>query len=170
MFRTVPLSIIRSYSLYTQQRYMSYRFVDSKYVSILILRFLCLFGIDEFYIHVTVHCENFSVYRPVWNTPLLSVQWITPDDGQRNCLKHVEFHFQNKFEKLVHLVGLILRKITPSYIFYFVLWPTNAQLCHKLSHCYMFRHYRVIIRELVINTLPSYTSISNAAVGNTIYT
>jgi len=52
---------------------------------------------------------------------------------------------------------------------YFVLWPTNAQLFHKLSHCYMFRHYRVILRELVINTLPSYTSISNAAVGNTVY-
>jgi len=33
----------------------------------------------------------------------------------------------------------------------------------------MFRHYRVILRELVINTLPSYTSISNAAVGNTVY-
>jgi len=33
----------------------------------------------------------------------------------------------------------------------------------------MFRHYRVILRELAINTLPSYTSISNAAVGNTIY-
>jgi hypothetical protein len=33
----------------------------------------------------------------------------------------------------------------------------------------MFRHYRVILRELVIDTLPSYTSISNAAVGNTIY-
>ena len=29
MFRTVPLSIIRSFSLYTQQWYMSYRFVDS---------------------------------------------------------------------------------------------------------------------------------------------
>ena len=29
MFRTVPLSIIRSFSLYTQQRYMSYRFADS---------------------------------------------------------------------------------------------------------------------------------------------
>jgi hypothetical protein len=29
----------------------------------------------------------------------------------------------------------------------------------------MFRNYRVILRELVINTLPSYTSISNAAVG-----
>jgi hypothetical protein len=30
----------------------------------------------------------------------------------------------------------------------------------------MFRHYRVILRQLVINTLPSYTSISNAAFGN----
>jgi len=29
MFRTVHLSIIRSFSLYTQQWYMSYRFADS---------------------------------------------------------------------------------------------------------------------------------------------
>jgi len=29
MFRTVPLYIIRSFSLYTQQWYMSYRFADS---------------------------------------------------------------------------------------------------------------------------------------------
>jgi len=29
MFRTVPLSIIRSFSLYTQQWYTSYWFVDS---------------------------------------------------------------------------------------------------------------------------------------------
>jgi hypothetical protein len=40
----------------------------------------------------------------------LSVQWITPDDGQRNCLKHAEFRFQNKFEKLVRLVGFIIKK------------------------------------------------------------
>ena len=32
----------------------------------------------------------------------------TPDDGQRNCLKHVEFY---KFEKLVHLVGFIIRNL-----------------------------------------------------------
>ena len=31
----------------------------------------------------------------------------TPDDGQRNCPKHVEFHSENKFGKLVHLVGLL---------------------------------------------------------------
>ena len=28
MFRTVPLSVIRRFSLYTQQQYMSYRFAD----------------------------------------------------------------------------------------------------------------------------------------------
>jgi len=63
MFRTVPLSIIRSFSLYTQQWYMS----------------------------------------------LQCIQWKTPDEGQRNCPKHVEFYSKNKFEKLVHLVGFIIR-------------------------------------------------------------
>jgi hypothetical protein len=31
----------------------------------------------------------------------------TPDDGQRNCPKHAEFHSKNEFEKLVHLGGFI---------------------------------------------------------------
>jgi len=30
-------------------------------------------------------------------------------DGQRNCPKHVEFYSKNKCEKLVHLVGFIIR-------------------------------------------------------------
>ena len=29
--------------------------------------------------------------------------------GQANCLKHVEFYPKNKFEKLVHLIGFIVR-------------------------------------------------------------
>jgi len=32
-----------------------------------------------------------------------------PDEGQRNCPKHVEFYSENKFEKLVYLVGFIIR-------------------------------------------------------------
>ena len=43
-----------------------------------------------------------AVRKPVWHLPLLCVQWRTPDDGQRNCPKHVEFYSKNKFEKLVH--------------------------------------------------------------------
>jgi hypothetical protein len=50
-----------------------------------------------------------AVCETVWHIPLLCVQWDTPDDGQRNCPKHVEFHSKNKFEKLVHLVGFIIQ-------------------------------------------------------------
>ena len=34
---------------------------------------------------------------------------VAPDDGQRNCPKHVVFYSKNKFEKLVHPVDFILR-------------------------------------------------------------
>jgi hypothetical protein len=95
MFRTFPLSIIRSYSLYTQQWCMAYRQLSSSRI-----RF-----VDS----------SKAVYKPVWRIPLLSVQWINPDDGQRNCPKYVEFHFQNKFEKLVHLFGFIIRKYFGRY-------------------------------------------------------
>jgi len=82
MFRTVPLPIIRSFSLFTQQWYMSYRFADS---------------LEQ------------AVRKSVWHIPLLCVQWKTPDDEQTDCLKHVLFYSKNKFEKLVHLVGFIIR-------------------------------------------------------------
>jgi len=48
----------------------------------------------------------------ICRTGLLCVQWKTPDDGQRNCLKHVEFHSKDKFERLVHLVGFMIRNLT----------------------------------------------------------
>jgi hypothetical protein len=50
-----------------------------------------------------------AVCKPVWHIPLLCVHWKTPDDGQRNCPKHVEFPSKNKFEKLMHLVAFIIR-------------------------------------------------------------
>jgi hypothetical protein len=53
-----------------------------------------------------------AVSKPVWHIPLLCVQWKTPDDGQKNCLKHVEFHSKSKFQELVHLISFILRKVT----------------------------------------------------------
>ena len=40
---------------------------------------------------------------------LLCVQLKTPDDRQSNCPKHIEFYSKNKFEKLVHLFGFIIR-------------------------------------------------------------
>ena len=63
MFRTVPLSIIRSFSLYTQQWYMSYRFAD-------------------------------SLPAGSGRTYTIAACTKTPDDGQRNCPKHVDFYSQ----------------------------------------------------------------------------
>ena len=79
MFRTVPLSIISSFSPYTLQWFMSYRFVDT-------LR---------------------AISKPVC-IAVCTVE-KTADDGQRNWPKHVEFYSKNKFEELVHLVGFIIR-------------------------------------------------------------
>ena len=53
-----------------------------------------------------------AVSKPVRHILLLCLQWKTPDDGQRNCPKHVEFHFKNTYEKLVYLVGFIIRNYT----------------------------------------------------------
>jgi len=96
MFRSVPLSIIRSFSLYTQQWYVSYKFADS------------LRAGSGWNCVPSWSCSQ-VVCKTVWHISLLCVQWKTPDDGQRNCSKHVDFNFKNKFEKLVHLVSFIIR-------------------------------------------------------------
>ena len=92
MFRTVFPSIIRSSRLYIRQQV----FVKQ------ILLSACL----------QVYWPQ-AVSKPVWHIPLLCVQWKTPDDEQRNCPKHVEFYSKNKFDKLVHLVGFIIRTTGP---------------------------------------------------------
>ena len=50
---------------------------------------------------------------------LLRVQCQTPDDGRRYCPKHVESYSKNKFEKVVLLVGFIVKR------FLFVLYTLN---------------------------------------------
>ena len=62
-----------------------------------------------------------AISKPVWHIPLLCVQWKTPDNGQRNCPKHVEFHPKNKFEKLLRLVGFIIRNLSRCT----VTWTSN---------------------------------------------
>jgi len=69
-----------------------------------------------------------AVSKPVWHIPLLCVQWKTPEVGQRNCPKHVEFHSKNIFEKLMHLVGFIIRNLTR----WTVTWTSN--FCPCLFH------------------------------------
>ena len=58
----------------------------------------------------TVHSALAYVIKPAWHTPVPNVQWKTPDDGQRNWPKHVEFVEKNKFGKLVRLLVLLKSK------------------------------------------------------------
>ena len=51
---------------------------------------------------VSRSCQQTFVYCCVYSEKI-------PDDVQRSCPKHVEFYSKNKFEKLLHLVGFIIR-------------------------------------------------------------
>ena len=93
MFRTVRLSIIRS--LFTVHSAMVYVIQVCRQ---LLSRSIC-------------SCST-AVYEPVWHIPLLSVQWINSwwwtDELSETC----RVSCQNKFVKLVHLVGFIVNKFT----------------------------------------------------------
>jgi len=97
MFRTVPLSIIRSFSLCTQQWYMSYRFADSLLAS----------------------CQQTHAFRPdpalklsanlydIYHCCVCSEKLLMMDRGTvRNMWSFIP---KINFEKLMHLVGLIIR-------------------------------------------------------------
>ena len=97
MFRALPLSTIRSFSLCTQQWYMSYRLQLQLASSI---RTELQFRPDP---ARKLSAELYDIYHCcVYSKKLLMIR-------QRNCPKHVEFYSKNKFEKLVRLVGFIKR-------------------------------------------------------------
>jgi len=51
-----------------------------------------------------------AVIKLARHIPVLNVQWKTPDEGQRNCPKHVAFLDKNKFGKIIASVGFIKKK------------------------------------------------------------
>jgi len=95
----------------------------------------------------------------VCHTGLLCVQWKTPVDGQRNCLKHVEFYSKNKFEKLVHLVGFIIRiyhdarspeqKIWGTLFILTIIWPmAETKFCVISFDCFNSFNYSLICNSV----------------------
>jgi len=95
MFRTVPPSIVGSFSLYTQQWHMSYRFADSLRAGVV---------------------RNCSVllllasYQQTCMTYTIAVctvknSWWCTEELSETC----RIYSKNKFKKLVHLFGFIIR-------------------------------------------------------------
>ena len=82
------------------------------------------------------HQEVFTVHTAKrTGIPFLCVQWKTPDDGQRNCPKHVEFYSKNKFEKLVHLVGFII----------IIYHDARSAECQIQIYQLQYKHFAVFI-------------------------
>jgi hypothetical protein len=73
-----------------------------------------------------------------------------PDDGRRNCPKHVEFHSENKCEKLVHLVGSIRRiyhdaRSPERQIIIFLFWKSSA-VCSEIDVRDTNARHQVLVR------------------------
>ena len=85
MFRTVLLSIIRSFSLYTQQWYMSYKFADNFLASciqlVLLQEFITMHGhlnvkvCESLYELLLVKCRTWRVVTST-NQPFLSIYLV----------------------------------------------------------------------------------------------
>ena len=123
MFRTVTLSTINSSSLYTHN--------------------------SECHTGSLTACEqdqdgscSQAVSKPVWHIPLLCLQWKTPDEGQRNCPKHVELYSKINFEKLVRLFWFYYKNMSRCT----VTWTSN-----KLVHLFWF-YYKNMSRCTVTCT------------------
>jgi len=81
---------------------------------------------------------------------LLCIQYYSPDEGQKTCPKHVQSYLKNKFEKLVHLVGFIVRIRDLGVVaeiraqpwpnkrtklnFFSQQYPLHLLLCYKCKH------------------------------------
>jgi hypothetical protein len=119
MFRTVPLSIIRS--LFTVHSAMVY-VIQALYTQ-LSSRSICSCSkavhVSDFssvhhqeFIHCTLSngiCHTGTVHTAVWHIPSLSVQWINSWWWTEELSERCRVSCQNKLVKLVHLVGFIKR-------------------------------------------------------------
>ena len=114
MFRTVPLSIIRS--LFTVHSAMVYVIQVCRQLS---SRSIC-------------SCST-AVYKPVWHIPLLRVQWINSWWWAEELPETCRVSCQNKFEKLVHFFGFIIKKFVAMHGHMNVKTMTYAAVCNKTT-------------------------------------
>jgi len=109
MFRTFPLSIIREF--FTLHKAMVYvvqvRWQLASRIRTELVWFCCWWGAQTNRFRPDPARKLSANLFDIYNCCVYSEKLL--DDGQRNCPKHVEFYSKNKFEKLMHLVGFIIR-------------------------------------------------------------
>jgi len=118
MFWTVPLSIIRSFSLYTQQWCMSYSFAESLQAG---SRWTCS--------SILILLASYQQTHMTYTIAVCTVKnsWWWAEELSETC----RVSLQNKFEKLVHLVDFIIRNLSQ----YTVTWTSNSCLFLCITTC-----------------------------------
>jgi hypothetical protein len=147
MFRTVPLSINRSF----------FHCTHSNGICRTGLLKACKQNQDGTAVP-SWFCSQ-AASKPVWHISLLCVQWKTPDDGQRNCPKYVEIQFKNKFEKLVHLILFIIRNKR------YIADLLSTMAARFVRICYLHHHVKTtdVMSRNVADRLPSYFLVKHSA-------
>jgi len=88
-------------------------------------------------------------------------------DGQRNCPKHVEIYFKNKFEKLINLVRFIIGIHISSFCVeaFYIYYKRSVETC---SHFYpdeegsfFFRNFGKYLQDYVVLSSRKTQSLSN---------
>ena len=123
IFRTVPLSFIRC--LFTGRVHSAIVYV------------LQVCGQLSSRIRMEIpswSCSN-VFYKPVWHIPLLNVQWISSWWWAEELSETCRISCQNKFVKLVHLVGFIIKK--------FVMMHGHM----NVKKCIIYNYIMFIIQE-----------------------
>ena len=119
MFWTVPLSIIRSFSLYTPQWYMSYRFAYSLWAGA----------------YAPAHKLTANLYD-IYHWGVYSEKLLMMDRGTVRNMQ--SFISKNTIEKLVHLVGFIIWTLSRCT----VMWTSNCPTCLNVI-CYVLTFRRL---------------------------
>jgi len=75
-----------------------------------------------------------AVYKPVWHIPLLSVQWINSWWWTVELSETCRVSCQNKFVKLVHLVGFIIRNVGRLFGMSLILFVCSIKMFPRSSN------------------------------------
>jgi hypothetical protein len=131
-------------------------------VLVLVILYSWLSGMQE---HTLLHTRQSAIqnnkyqswscskafYKPVWHIPLLSVQWISSwlwtDELSETC----RVSWQNKFVKLVHLVGFITKEnscnqftvslsVFSDFFFRWYLFLLLLHFCYCIQ-CYCYSNW-----------------------------
>jgi hypothetical protein len=127
MFRTVPLSIIRSFSLYTHQWYMLYNFADS-------LRAGSGWNCSSILILLASFQQTCTIYTYTNAVCVVENAWWWTEKLYEIC----GVSFEN-FEKLVHVFGFIIRNVLLIFRFNSRIGAVFKFYCEQYKHMFWLK-------------------------------